>query len=133
MSRDPKDLTPRMQKKLDLFTFKMVNAGHPFLITSTYRSQEEQNAIYGQGRTTPGEVVTWTRHSRHTQRDAFDIALLNKGEPVWSLKFDVDEDGLPDYLEAAEIGESCGLTAGYRWKNKDAAHFEDNGQEVETG
>ena len=132
MSVRVEDLTRRMQKKVELFTFKMVNSGHSFMITSTYRSQEEQNAIYAQGRTAPGKVVTWTRNSRHTQRDAIDIALLNKGKPTWDLKIDIDSDSVPDYTEAGVLGESCGLTWGGRWQTPDYAHFEDNGQELEV-
>ena len=80
MSRKIEDLTLRMQQKARLFEFKMKEAmAIPFMFTSTYRSQEEQDAIYSQGRTTPGKIVTWTHHSRHTERDAFDIALLFQG------------------------------------------------------
>jgi peptidoglycan L-alanyl-D-glutamate endopeptidase CwlK len=128
VSRDTKDLTPRMQLKADLFKFKMQEqVAIPFMITSTYRSQEEQDAIYNQGRATPGKIVTWTRSSRHTQRDAFDIALLRDGKPVWDTKVDVDEDHVPD-----KVGESCGLEWGGSWKNPDYPHMQDNGKDLEV-
>lgn len=44
-------------------------------ITETYRSQERQNYLYAQGRTRPGQIVTWTLNSNHTSRLAWDIAI----------------------------------------------------------
>lgn len=130
MSRKIVDLIPEMQELARDFAVKMAEEGHAFMFTSTYRSQEEQNAIYAQGRTTPGKIVTWTRNSRHTQRDAFDIALLLQGKPIWDPKIDIDADHIPDYLEAGKIGESVGLVWGGRFKNSkgqprpDYCHFE---------
>lgn len=113
MSRKIEDLTPRMQQKARLFEFKMKEGmAIPFMFTCTYRSQGEQDAIYAQGRTTPGKIVTWTHYSRHTKRDAFDIALLYDGKPTWDIKIDVDMDKVPDYIEAGKVGESCGLEWG---------------------
>jgi peptidoglycan L-alanyl-D-glutamate endopeptidase CwlK len=75
----------------------------------------------------PGKVVTWTRNSRHTKRDAFDIAILLSGKPVWNVKVDVNDDNIPDYQQAGEVGEACGLTWGGRWKQPDYPHFQDDG------
>ncbi|WP_445147328.1 hypothetical protein [Dyella sp. Tek66A03] len=36
-----------------------------FTVTAGYRTHAEQDALYAQGRTKPGNVVTWTRNSRH--------------------------------------------------------------------
>lgn len=44
-------------------------------ITETYRSQERQNYLYAQGRTQPGQKVTWTLKSNHSGRLAWDIAV----------------------------------------------------------
>lgn len=90
-------------------------------------------------------VVTKTMNSRHLgmKHDhllvktnpewegkslAFDIALLREDgkTPHWNTKISVDEDDIPDYLEAAHIGESVGLLSGGLWKGnfKDWPHFE---------
>ena len=96
-----------------------------YIITSTYRDQECQDWLYEQGRTRPGKIVTWTHHSRHTGRRAWDVAIVKDGEPQWNVvKADVDEDGLPDYKELAEVGRMMGLNCGYWWKKQDAPHFE---------
>ncbi len=113
-----------MQIKAKEFAGKMAEKGHPFMFTCTYRSQEEQDVLYAQGRATPGKIVTWTHNSRHTQRDAFDIALLLQGKPVWKTKIDVDNDHIPDYQEAGEIGESLNLVWGGRWGQPDYPHFQ---------
>jgi peptidoglycan L-alanyl-D-glutamate endopeptidase CwlK len=115
-SRKISDLTLEMQALAKEFAKMLVLNGIEYMITSTYRSQEEQDALYAQGRTTPGRKVTWTQHSRHTDREALDIAILKGGEIVWDPKVDVDMDRVPDYLEAGIIGEQCGLVWGGRWK-----------------
>ena len=39
------------------------------------RSIERQKALYDQGRTRPGPVVTWTMNSKHLRGMAFDVAF----------------------------------------------------------
>jgi peptidoglycan L-alanyl-D-glutamate endopeptidase CwlK len=124
MSRKIEDLKPEAQLLARAFAKKMVLAGIPFMWTCTFRSQAEQEALYAQGRTKPGKVVTWTKHSEHTKRTAFDIAILKSGQPVWDIKVDVNEDDIPDYKQAGEIGEACGLIWGGRWKPSDPCHFQ---------
>jgi len=80
--------------------------------------------------------VTWTLDSKHItnmfdadldndRARAFDIAILNKqGQAVWDLKVSVDGDSIPDYEEAAIIGESVGLVCGGRWSNPDWPHYQ---------
>ncbi|RJP59027.1 MAG: M15 family peptidase [Deltaproteobacteria bacterium] len=129
-SRKIEDCVPELQEKYWLFKEKMAEAGVPFMLTCTYRSQEEQNNLYAQGRTKPGQVVTWTKRSRHIDRKAFDIAILtplspplDKGgkegglSPTWDVKVNVNANDIPDYIEAGQIGERVGLTWGGRFRN----------------
>jgi hypothetical protein len=89
-------------------------------------------------------TVTWTLKSRHLPITkgsefgkmfpewedlcrAWDIVILKKDDKSvsWDLKVDVDEDGIPDYEEAAKIGEKLGLIVGARWRDKpDWPHYE---------
>ena len=124
MSRKIEDLLPEAQEKFREFAGKMAEAGIPFMLTCTYRSQDEQNALWRIGRSEPGRKVTWTRKSRHTVRTAFDIAILKDGKPCWDVKASVNENDVPDYFEAGQIGEACGLTWGGRWRTPDFPHFE---------
>lgn len=124
MSRKVEDLAPGLQLAFLRFAGRMAEVGIPFMLTCTYRTQEEQDALYAQGRTKPGPIVTWTRKSRHTQRTAFDIAILSDGQPTWSMKISVNENDVPDYLEAGQIGEEFGLEWGGRWRKPDYPHFQ---------
>ena len=123
-SRKIEDLVPAMQLRALRFAGAMAERGIPFMFTCTYRSQEDQDSLYAQGRTKPGPKVTWVQHSRHTDRIAFDIAILRDGKPTWDTKADVNEDDRPDYEQAGIIGESLGMKWGGRWKTPDYPHFE---------
>lgn len=130
-SRRIDDLNVELQIKFHQFRIAADAAGVQFMVTSTYRSQEEQDELYSQGRTKPGKIVTWTKSSKHTERKAFDVAVLNENnQPTWNLKADVDKDSVPDYEELGRIGEHLGLTWGGSWKKKDYCHFELNEEEI---
>jgi peptidoglycan L-alanyl-D-glutamate endopeptidase CwlK len=125
MSRKIEDLVPEMQAKAREFAGRMAEIGVPWMLTSTYRSQADQDALWRIGRSEPGQRVTWTKISRHTGRTAFDIAILKDGKPCWDVKASVNEDDTPDYLEAGQIGESIGLIWGGRFKRQDGAPIPD--------
>ena len=56
---------------------------------------------------------------------AFDIALMKDGKATWDLKVNVNNNDVPDYMEAGKIGQSVGLIWGGSWKNfQDYPHFE---------
>ena len=116
MSRNIEDLTGEMQQKYSEFSERMRDAGEDFILTCGYRYQSEQDALYAQGRTTPGKIVTKVKKSRHTDREAFDIAVLKNGKISWNNA---------DYEPAGQIGENVGLVWGGSWKTfKDFPHFE---------
>lgn len=49
-------------------------------VVEGYRSQNRQEALFAQGRTAPGNVVTWTTNSLHTSGAAADVFV--DGAPV---------------------------------------------------
>ena len=55
----------------------------PFTVIQGVRTQLEQDALYAQGRSRPGRVVTWTRKSKHVAGKAIDFAALLEGRIVW--------------------------------------------------
>jgi len=115
-SRLIEDLLPELQARYYFFEKKMEEAGLDFIVTCTYRSLEEQQKLYAQGRTQPGKKVTWTLQSKHIERKAFDIAMMKNGKITWDTK---------DYIEPGRIGESVGLEWGGSWKkSKDFPHFQ---------
>ena len=111
--RDINELTPTAQKACRLFLKKCEEAGLNIFITETYRSQERQNELYAQGRTEPGQIVTWTLHSRHTSRRAWDIAV--NGPILYDISV---------IERAGEIGKQLGITWGGYWDTPDNPHFE---------
>jgi len=143
MSRKIEDLVPEMQEKALRFAGRMAEVGLPWMLTRTRSAQAEQVALYAQGRQplvdvnrlramvkwqpireSENFVVTWTMKSKHLEGKAFDIAILNDGLPSWDHKVNVNENDLPDYLEAGQIGEEVGLVWGGRFKKPDSPHFQ---------
>lgn len=64
-----------------------VIAVYDFCITCGHRSYKEQERLYAQGRTTPGQIVTWTLESYHnyTPALAFDFCPWTPGiGPDWA-------------------------------------------------
>jgi peptidoglycan L-alanyl-D-glutamate endopeptidase CwlK len=125
-SRDIADLHPAVREKARAFIAACDTAGIDLLITSTYRDFDSQGALYAQGRTTSGKVVTNAKpgHSWHNWRLAFDVVPLRAGKPVWST---TGADGAM-WAQVGAIGESCGLEWAGRWQRfREMAHFQYSG------
>lgn len=111
--RDINELTPLAQTACRLFMAKCREAGLDIFIAETYRPQSRQNELWEQGRTKPGKIVTWTMHSRHTGRRAWDIACNGP------ILYDIDT-----LNKAGAIAKSLGITWGGDWTTPDKPHFE---------
>ena len=93
-------------------------AGIAIKIISGTRTYEEQNALYEQGRSTPGRVVTNARggYSNHNFGVAFDIGVFEGGRYL---------DESPAYKTVGALGKQLGLEWGGDWKSlQDEPHFE---------
>lgn len=128
-SRKIEDLHPVVQAKCRRFLSeceKEIDVGVDVIITSTYRDTDSQNALYAQGRTTPGNIVTNARagQSWHNWRVAFDVVPLRNGKPVWGT---TGKDG-DLWQSIGAIGRACGLEWAGDWKKfKEVAHFQFTG------
>lgn len=94
--------------------------GIELLITSTYRDGESQNALFAQGRTAPGSIVTRARagESFHNYRVAYDVVPLVDGKPVWDASH-------PVWREVGRIGKECGLEWAGDWRDfPEYPHFQ---------
>jgi len=91
-------------------------------VTETYRPQKRQDELYAQGRINRGDIVTRTRHSRHTQRTAFDVAF--KSAVWWKRGVDPYKGHDEAWERIGKIGESLGLHWGGRWAQRDLPHFQ---------
>ena len=111
------ELNDKTKEALTLFLRIAKDKGLNVVVTETYRTQERQDYLYSLGRTTEGSVVTWTKNSRHTKRNAFDIAKNVAGHEYDDVDF---------FQKCAEIAKSIGLEAGYYWEKgqQDMPHFQ---------
>lgn len=125
-SRLISDLLPPARERAEAFLAACAKEGIELLVTSTYRDRDSQAALYAQGRTTPGKIVTNARpgQSYHNWRVALDIVPLRAGKPVWGTS---GADGQL-WARIGEIGESCGLEWAGRWASfREYAHFQYTG------
>lgn len=99
----------------------------------TLRTIAEQDALYAQGRTKPGPIVTKAKggQSYHNYGLAIDIALLVDKDKngtfestSWDTKTDFDKDGKIDWQEIVAIFKRYGWEWGGDWKFVDAPHFQ---------
>lgn len=98
------------------------------------RTVDEQNALYAQGRTKPGSIVTNAKggSSYHNYGIAFDFCLVydTNGDGIydetsWDIKKDNDKDGVADWLEVVKIFEAAGWEWGGKWSSiKDYPHLQ---------
>ena len=100
-------------KDLAEFKKQCKEEGLDVRITSTRRTQSEQDALFEQGRSTAGPIVTWTRNSKHVSGRAFDCTLV--GAPEY-------EDDPAGWELVGLIGEDLGLKWGGSYG--DYGHFE---------
>lgn len=76
VSRELEALDPALRAALERVIARMrAEYGHEVTLVEGVRSPERQAALYAQGRTTPGPVVTWTIASRHLTGRAADLMV----------------------------------------------------------
>lgn len=99
----------------------------------TLRTFAEQDALYAQGRTKPGPIVTKARGSQsyHNYGLALDIVLLVDKDKngtfesaSWDTKSDFDGDKKADWQEVVAIFKRYGWEWGGDWRFVDAPHFQ---------
>ena len=122
-SRKLDDLLPVVKARVEKFIALCDQAGIDLLVTSTYRDNASQSALYAQGRTTPGRVVTNAKagQSWHNYRCAVDVVPLLNGKPNWNVKD-------PIWQQIGALGKKAGLEWAGDWKRfKEYAHFQYTG------
>ncbi|MEG1931419.1 MAG: M15 family metallopeptidase [Anaerovorax sp.] len=121
MGRNIKELHPTLQKKIGGLIAACEKKGLKIRISDCLRTTGEQDALYAQGRTKPGNVVTNAKgtdySSMHQWGAAFDF-YRNDGKGVY-----YDKDGF--FTKVGKIGQSLGLEWGGGWKSMvDKPHFQ---------
>ena len=123
----------RLHPQLKKFFHELIKVSpYDFSITHGVRTAEEQNKLYKQGRTEPGNIVTncdgYIVKSNHQVKSdnlgyAGDIAILVNNKIMWEEKY---------YKELANsarsLMEKYNIEWGGDWKNfKDLPHYEYRG------
>lgn len=93
-------------------------------IVQGLRTIDEQNALFAQGRTKEGQIVTNARggKSYHNYGLAIDFAIMydkdNNGSfevLSWDLNYDFDKDGISDWQEVVKAFKAKGYEWGGDW------------------
>lgn len=122
MSRDRNLLHPELNEKLDELIEKCEKAGLIIKITDCVRTKAEQDALYAQGRTKAGAIVTNVKYpnSMHNWGIAADFCR-NDGKGAYN-----DSDGF--FTKVGVIAENIGLEWGGRWTSfVDKPHLQMSG------
>ncbi|MCA0980022.1 MULTISPECIES: M15 family metallopeptidase [Exiguobacterium] len=88
-------------------------------LTSGYRSAKEQNALYAQGRSEPGQVVTNAKagQSYHNYGLAVDFVIIHDNKTDYDLSTDRNRNDIPDWQELGELGKALGFEWGGDWNS----------------
>ena len=124
-SRNINDCVPPLQdlwEKASRLYNELYPSGPSVFLTCTYRTNEEQEALYAKGKTEPGPIVTHIkRNGKHNvyPSKAFDIAFLKSADTCdWTHIH---------FIRFAEIVQKIAphVQWGGNWQNfKDMPHFE---------
>ncbi len=111
-------LLPEVQPLARALVEKAASHGIRIKVISGTRSYEEQDALYAQGRTRPGQVVTKARggFSNHNFGMAFDIGVFEGNRYLPES---------PKYKAIGALGMELGLEWGGNWRTLvDEPHFQ---------
>ena len=128
-SRNEYDLSPDTFELWAKFDTGMHKAAIDYVLTCTYRSDDEQGVLFAQGRTAPGSIVTNAPpgKSAHNCFDdanqkpaarAFDVVPILQGKPCW-------DRANPVWQMVGKIGKAIGLDWAGDWKSfPEFPHFQ---------
>jgi peptidoglycan L-alanyl-D-glutamate endopeptidase CwlK len=111
-------LLPEVRPLARALVHKASALGIQIRVISGFRTYEEQAALYAQGRTTPGRVITNARpgYSNHNFGIAFDVGVFEGSRYLGES---------PKYKAVGALGMDIGLEWGGSWKTLvDEPHFQ---------
>lgn len=121
---------PRLITIVERVLAIMELAGHPMRVISGVRTEKQQQALYAQGRTAPGAIVTYldgvTKRSNHQTQPttgfghAVDCAFVDNPDTPFNEMWDERQP----WQLYGQAGEVLGCTWGGRWKMRDFPHLE---------
>ncbi|QSF43570.1 M15 family metallopeptidase [Paenibacillus tianjinensis] len=122
-------LHPILQEATKVLIENCYRKGICIQVTQGLRTIAEQDALYAQGRTKPGNIVTNAKGgtSYHNFGVAIDFVLiLPDGKNVtWDLKTDFNSNNVKDWTEVVDEAKKLGFEWGGDWTSfKDYPHFQ---------
>lgn len=116
---------PALADKIRQLAEMLLQEGIEIRVTQGLRSWAEQDALYAQGRTAPGKIVTNAAggHSYHNFGMAVDVAPMDQSQqPDWNVAH-------PAWQRIVQVGTSLGLDSGAQWRTfKDWPHLQLTGR-----
>ena len=117
-------VNPQLANRIRLMAAELRKQGIRIMAVSGLRTFAEQNALYAQGRTKPGNIVTNARggQSLHNYGLAVDVVPVNSnGQPNWNASE-------ATWQKIGTAGKKLGMEWGGNWTSfKDRPHFQMTG------
>jgi len=114
--------------KIILECDKLLTGRAKVRVAQALRTKSEQDALYAQGRTTPGKIVTNAKfgQSFHCYGCAIDFVLVIDDKVAsWDTKADFDLDKVSDWVEVVNVFKKYGWKWGGEFRTfKDLPHVE---------
>jgi peptidoglycan hydrolase-like protein with peptidoglycan-binding domain len=116
------ELHPTLQAAARALLAEAQRRGLAVLIFEGMRDIARQDALYAQGRTAPGKVVTWVKGGGSYHNYGLAIDVVFQGSAPWGEQHDWNALGA--------CGEAAGLEWGGRWAKADRPHFQLRGFKI---
>ncbi|WML57834.1 M15 family metallopeptidase [Neobacillus sp. PS2-9] len=124
----PTELHPIVKERSDQLIQKSARKRIRVVITDGFRSAEDQDRLYEQGRSTEGTIVTYAKggESYHNFGLAIDFALKDpSGNVIWDMNYDGNKNGKADWTEVVVMAKALGFDWGGDWAQfKDYPHLQ---------
>jgi peptidoglycan L-alanyl-D-glutamate endopeptidase CwlK len=124
----PTELHPLVEERSNQLIQQAADKGIVIVITDGFRSSEDQDRLYENGRTAEGDIVTHAKggESYHNFGLAIDFALKTpSGNVIWDMQYDRNENGQSDWTEVVKMAKALGFDWGGDWTNfKDYPHLQ---------
>jgi len=115
---------PVLAQKVRAMAEVLASSGIYIRVVQGLRTAAEQDALYAEGRTAPGSIVTNARggYSNHNYGMAVDCIPGLRGDDPWAPNWNAAH---PDYKAMIAAGEAQGLVSGSTWIHMpDEPHFQ---------
>lgn len=124
----PNKIHPIVEERTNQLIKQSADKGISILITDGFRSAEDQDRLYEQGRSAEGNIVTHAKggESYHNFGLAVDFALKTPSdEVIWDRQFDGNKNGISDWSEVVKLAKELGFEWGGDWAGfKDFPHLQ---------